>query len=199
MNLGLYNKLMKLKPSQNPTEWEMFLEVCDIYLRKRKIKNPVVVELGVLWNRQKPFYEQLLGAEHIGIDSEDSRGVPDIKGFTHDAGTINTLTAKLNGRSIDILFIDASHRYNWVKKDFELYSPLSNGIIAFHDIETGYKEERHKHQVWRLWNELLEESYVKEGRYKDYMFLSIRQCRRKKNRSGKMGIGLMMKNPIIKE
>lgn len=37
---------------------------------------------------------------------------------------------------IDFLFIDGDHRYDGVKQDFELYSPLvsDGGIIAFHDI-----------------------------------------------------------------
>jgi len=40
---------------------------------------------------------------------------------------------------IDLLFIDGDHRYEGVRKDFEMYSPLvrKGGIVAFHDICPG--------------------------------------------------------------
>jgi predicted O-methyltransferase YrrM len=62
--------------------------------------------------------------------------------------TKKKLVQKLNGRSIDFLFIDADHRYEGVKTDFELYALLvrDGGIIAFHDIlDQGVK---------RLWKEI---------------------------------------------
>jgi predicted O-methyltransferase YrrM len=42
----------------------------------------------------------------------------------------------LNGRGVDFLLIDGDHRYDGVRRDFELYSPLvgDGGLIAFHDI-----------------------------------------------------------------
>jgi len=197
MNHKLFNELMKKQAglSQNPPEWEMYLQICEAYIKKHKIAHPIVVELGTLWNQQKPFYEQLLGAQHIGIDSETSRGKPDIIGFTDRNTTMQALKARLNGRMIDILFIDASHRYHWVKADFERYSPLCNGIVAFHDIEAGRDASRCKHEVFKLWDELKELSYAKEGNleFTNHLFISIRQCRKKKGRSGRMGIGLMIK------
>ena len=78
MNLKLFKELMKQPPAQHPGEWRAFLEICESYLRKHKIKNPVVVELGVYENKQKRFYEQFLGAEHIGIDKRSKRCTPEI-------------------------------------------------------------------------------------------------------------------------
>jgi hypothetical protein len=51
--------------------------------------------------------------------------------------------AFLRGRRIDLLFIDADHRYQGVRRDFELYSPLCRTwwVIGFHDIVD------HKHDV----------------------------------------------------
>jgi cephalosporin hydroxylase len=54
----------------------------------------------------------------------------------------------LEGEKIDFLFIDGDHRYDAVKRDLEMYSPLvrKGGIIALHDI--GYAEEGGVHKLW---------------------------------------------------
>lgn len=54
----------------------------------------------------------------------------------------------LNGEKLDFLFIDGDHRYENVKKDFDMYAPLvrEKGIIALHDI--GYAEEGGVHKLW---------------------------------------------------
>lgn len=36
-------------------------------------------------------------------------------------------------REIDLLFIDGCHKYNYVKADFENWSPWVAGFVAFHD------------------------------------------------------------------
>jgi predicted O-methyltransferase YrrM len=55
---------------------------------------------------------------------------------SHRLSTKKELLGKLQGREIDFLLIDGDHRYNGVKRDWQMYSPLvkRNGIIAFHDI-----------------------------------------------------------------
>jgi cephalosporin hydroxylase len=63
--------------------------------------------------------------------------------------------ARLIGdRPIDMLFIDADHRYEGVKRDYELYSPLvrDGGLIAFHDIRPNTQDAAT--QVFRFWDEL---------------------------------------------
>lgn len=50
----------------------------------------------------------------------------------------------------DLVFIDADHRYEGVKRDFELYGALGKRV-ALHDI-VGHDEERYG--VKRLWNEI---------------------------------------------
>lgn len=54
----------------------------------------------------------------------------------------------LKGEYLDFLFIDGDHRYENVKKDFEMYAPLvkEKGIIALHDIN--YAEEGGVHKLW---------------------------------------------------
>jgi len=193
MNLELFNKLMikKQRPGQFQQEYLMFLEICETYLRKRKIENPIVVELGVAKNKQKRIWELLLGAEHIGIDISDKRGIPDILGDLHDPKTLGTLRGKLNGRMINILFIDADHSYEAVKKDFELYSPLCSDIIAFHDIETTRYQEDATREAWKFWDELKEQAYIKRG-IENFMFLSMHQYHVDKRKLGR-GIGVIIK------
>jgi predicted O-methyltransferase YrrM len=77
---------------------------------------------------------------------------------SHHHATLKILEEILNGRKLDVLFIDGDHTYKGVKKDFEMYSPLvrQNGIIAFHDIVDVPLEENV--EVKEFWNEI-------KGRY----------------------------------
>jgi len=185
-SLKLFNRLFEKRPSQRKEEWLAFLEICEMYLKKRSIERPVVVELGIYNNMQKKFYEQLLEAEHIGIDISDKRSSPDIKGDTHDPETLRRLKEKLDGRSINILFIDACHKYNDVKKDFEIYLPLCSNIIAFHDTEIGRRGGRDGHQAWKVWDNLKDITYKDERKYRDFLFFSIQHGQGP-------GIGVMIK------
>ncbi len=217
MNRKRYNRLMRRgAPKQHPPEWRAFLELCEDHMKKQGIEHPVVVELGSYKNDQKKFYEQLLNAEHIGIDISDS-GKPDIKGSTYKSKTLKALKKKLNGRDINILFIDASHRYKNVKKDYEIYAPLCKNIVALHDVELGRYQVERTREVWKFWDELKlkahkeTQSYAfcpvsahscpaKTRRvpkeeytaYKDYLFISIHQHRTEGDGSQK-GIGLIIK------
>jgi len=185
MNIELFNTLMKHRPAQHPHEWKIFLEICESYLERQKIKNPLVVELGIYENRQKVFWNKLFGAEHIGIDAFTRRAVPDILGNSNDPKTLGMLKEKLKGRPIDILFIDASHWYERVKKDFKMYSPLCNGIVAFHDTNYGrYRGKRANREVWKFWDELKAESPMRAGENKDFLFVSIERTN---------GTGMMIK------
>ena len=179
MNLELFNTLWKDRPSQRKSEWKRFLELCERHLERYKIENPIVVELGTWNNKQKIFYEQLLGAKHIGINFRKKRGKPDIYGHTHDSKTMIKLTKMLNGRSINILFIDAGHTYEDVKKDYELYSPLCPDIIALHDIETHRHSRKKDFEVWKFWDELKVRG--------NYSCISI------KDKYDHMGIGVIIK------
>ena len=137
MNLKLFKQLLKeCHPGQNPVEWQYFLEFVERYFKDRNIQNPIVVELGVRGGCQQRFYEQILGAQYIGIDFSDKFSKPDIMGNTHDPETLKTLVDMLNGKPIDLLFIDADHSYNSAQKDFQLYGTLTKHLVAFHDIRT---------------------------------------------------------------
>jgi len=179
MSLELFEQLWEQgRPSQHSGEWRTFLQLCESYLKKHKIEHPIVVELGLFANTQKKFYEQLLGAEHIGINVYNTRCIPDIIGNTHNPETLRMLKEKLNGKPINILFIDAGHTYRAVEKDFEIYGPLCNDIIALHDINLGRNTTKETRQVWRFWDEL------KTRECENFSFISIER---------REGIGVMMR------
>lgn len=69
--------------------------------------------------------------------------IPDI---SQSNNTLNNVKSILNGSKLDFLFIDGNHMYEAIKTDFELYSPLVHGIIAFHDI--GINEEGGGNKFW---------------------------------------------------
>lgn len=144
MNLEHFNALLNSGHHvwQQPQEWQLFLEFVDAYFKNRKIERPIVVELGTAGNSQKKFYEELLGARHIGINISDVRNKPDILGDTHDESTVEKLKSILGGKPINLLFIDANHNYQDVKQDYEMYAPLTKNIIAFHDIKLQREEVR---------------------------------------------------------
>lgn len=194
MNLELLKNFMRPKglPGQKRSEWQMFLEICETYIEKQKIKKPIVVELGVKRNKQKRFWKQFFGAEHIGIDISNRKGEPDILGDLHDPETLRVLKKKLRGRPISILFIDADHSYEAVKRDFEIYSPLCDGIVAFHDIEAfrySVLPKGKKTEVWKFWDELKRKAHEGIAEYKDFLFLSISQY----EKHGQLGIGVIIK------
>jgi len=68
--------------------------------------------------------------------------VEPIQGYSHDIG------AKWN-KSIDLLFIDASHDFDDIEKDYELFSPWvrPGGIVALHDVAPQWKGP------YKIWND----------------------------------------------
>jgi hypothetical protein len=147
LNLEKFNLLMggfrRKELGQDPLEWRNFLGFCSDYFTSRGILRPLVVEIGIWNGLQRRFYEALLGAEYIGIDNgvpfapitiKEPCAVPDILGDSHDPATLEKLLRRLAGRRVDLLFIDGDHSYASVRQDFELYSPLTQHIVAFHDM-----------------------------------------------------------------
>jgi GT2 family glycosyltransferase/predicted O-methyltransferase YrrM len=59
-----------------------------------------------------------------------------IRADSHDPATVERVREVLNGRQVDLLFVDGDHTYYGARKDFELYAPLvaQDGLIAFHDV-----------------------------------------------------------------
>jgi len=156
MNLKTFERMGM--PTQNRCEWRNFLTYIDAYFFNHRIFRPNVVEIGVLNNRQKDFYEKLLGFNHIGIDKEAKYSTPDILGDSRSPETLKKLKEMLNGEPIDLLFIDGSHSMEGVSGDYHTYLPYVKHIIVFHDVV--YYERT----VRLFWDSLMQASRENGGK-----------------------------------
>ena len=172
--------------AQDIAEWKMYLEFVKGYFKNRGIEQPVVVEIGVMHNAQKAYYEELMGAEHIGIDINPNCA-PDILGDSHKPQTMQELHRVLCGRKIDLLFIDGNHSYASVKQDYELFGLLTEHIVAFHDISASINSD-----VRRFWQELSSANGYLAIAFNQYnTAISVAD-----NRFIDMGIGLIIKRDV---
>ena len=85
-----------------------------------------------------------------------------IRANSHEEATLNKVKNLLNGKKFDFIFIDGDHTYEGVKKDFEMYNPLTKekALIAFHDIVIHPIELNVG--VNKFWNELKQNHEYRE-------------------------------------
>jgi hypothetical protein len=97
---------------------------------------------GTLWAFRQ------VGARVLGVTAAQGKGLfgtgepllthgaEVVIGDSHDVDTVYRLAALLAGTEVDLLFIDADHRYDAVADDFRRYGPLvrRGGLVALHDI-----------------------------------------------------------------
>ena len=76
-----------------------------------------------------------------------------LRADSHNTSTLNKVRRILGNTKLDVLFIDADHTYNGVRRDFAMYSGLvrKGGLVVFHDI---CKQQRHDVEVDRFWREI---------------------------------------------
>ena len=87
--------------------------------------------------------------------ARDRQRIHLVRGDTRSRDTKTRIAALVCGKGkVDFLFIDADHRYEGVRADYEEYAPFvrEGGLIAFHDIVPG--DETLVGGVPRFWNEL---------------------------------------------
>jgi cephalosporin hydroxylase len=79
--------------------------------------------------------------------------IHEVLGNSHDTQTHDRVKTLLDGRKLDLLFIDGDHTYAGVRHDYETYRSLvrPGGLIAFHDIVPTQWPEC---QVDRFWGEV---------------------------------------------
>lgn len=96
--------------------------------------------------------------------ASDRQNIAIVKADSHDERTVGKIQNILAGRKVDILFIDADHTYQGVKRDFDLYSSLVRpcGRIFFHDVVTQMppKPNSQFHKLWKSDVELIWKSGV---------------------------------------
>jgi predicted O-methyltransferase YrrM len=87
-----------------------------------------------------------------------------LRANSHEEATRHSLVEALDGRKIDLLFIDGDHTYQGVKGDFEAYKSLvsPNGLIAFHDICLFPDEWGESVGVGLFWSEIASQHKVME-------------------------------------
>lgn len=178
MNMRTFNKLVNEGTARlNRSEWLIFTQVCEIYLKSHKIKNPVIVEIGMEERSQAEFYKQIFGADYSGVNQPKD---------------MKWLKEKLDGKIIDILSISGGG-YKEVKANFDVYSPLCGGIITIHDIESCRYKKRQAAESWKLWDELKLKTIRGAEKYENFLFLSIYK---KRIRGNQRGIGVIIKRWI---
>ncbi|WP_242202506.1 class I SAM-dependent methyltransferase [Aestuariivivens insulae] len=159
---------------QYPEEFKAFANYVS------KIRPKVVVEIGTkrggsfyVWARYfKPQHLisiDLPGGIHGGgypkqkacffksfLSDLPTSKVSLIQANSHSPATLEHLKHLLNGAAIDFLFIDGDHRYEGVRQDFEMYSPLvrKGGYVGFHDIIASDYHHQMDCYVDKLWEEL---------------------------------------------
>lgn len=65
-----------------------------------------------------------------------------LQGDSHSSEMLARVKTAVGAWPLDYLFIDGDHKYEGVRRDFEMYAPLvrKGGLIAFHDIVDGPPE-----------------------------------------------------------
>ena len=64
-----------------------------------------------------------------------------VDGNSIDPNTKEKLLSSSQMDKFNIVFIDADHRYEYVKEDIKLYSDLAENVLFFHDIKPRIKNE----------------------------------------------------------
>lgn len=143
--------IAKCNPSQNHEELN------DLLLEVEKIKPKKILEIGVHVGGSLKVWKAIFNPDLlIGVDAKlkpqaKEAGATLIEGTSQSVGVVEKIVNL--SEKFDFIFIDGSHYYRDVKKDFEIYKTFvrEGGIMGFHDvILTG----NNTCEVYKLWNEI---------------------------------------------
>lgn len=90
-------------------------------------------------------------AERIRACAAPDQTLHLLQGDSHDPRTALAVTELLDGRSVDLLFIDGDHSLEGVTRDWLDYGPLvrEGGLVAFHDIVDHRRDDVGVHLLWQ--------------------------------------------------
>ena len=176
----IWSDAQKFKIQQKQNEWFTFLdEICKLS-DPEWIFEPVdiIIEIGS-YDGGSTVALSHVTKELITIDLEttprfDTFGYPEdseIKGSayirqkckflmtqpnSHNVTTFEEVKQILNGRKVDVLFINGDNSYEGVKQDFNLYSELvkEGGLIGVHSIIRSNFHEQYNCFVHDFWDEI---------------------------------------------
>jgi predicted O-methyltransferase YrrM len=140
------------------------------------IQPKVVVEIGTrtcgtsfLLSQAIPSVQAFIGLdlyvanwEKFRLFARPGQEIRSIEGSSYSDEIVQRVKDILNGRPIDMLFIDGDHSYDGAKQDFQQYHSLvrDGGLIALHDIvqdhrtRFGTDSPGYSGGVPTLWNKL---------------------------------------------
>jgi predicted O-methyltransferase YrrM len=152
-----------------------FLALCDLV---RGIEPRIIVEIGtdlggtlfvltraassdaVIISVDLPRWHLKSRSALFEAFAHDEQRILVVRGDSHSAAIVDKVAKSLDGREIDLLFIDGDHSYEGVKTDFKTYMRFvkNGGMIAFHDINPdNYSKfgggEPKGGEVYRFWDE----------------------------------------------
>jgi len=150
----------KYFPSQNKFELQNIIFWLKGYFNN-KINS--IIEVGTFRGGTLRFWREILDKDGIliSVDLNDRGYMDEIKGMYKDDNrvkfvigdstsetTIKNVIDTLDKKQVDVLFIDANHLSEYVRKDYENYEKMvkSGGVIIFHDIVNT--------QIKPVWDEL---------------------------------------------
>ncbi len=151
--------------------WQNVPELAEVlYLVAQEVPLGVVVEVGcawggtlyawrhIPWRNQPDVYGITMG--HFADLPADTHGAVVIDGDSHDQATLDELAGHLDGRPVDVLFIDGDHTYDGCLADWRMYSPLvrPGGLVLLHDIRCAGEEA-----VARVWEEVIKPEAAASG------------------------------------
>ena len=122
----------------------------------------VVLELGTFRGDSLRVWREHLDPELlVGVQDTDETtpevaaelGCELVRGFSQQLETYLAVLGRLDGRPVDLLYVDGDHTYEAVSRDWELYSPLvrAGGLVVLHDAVI---EDNPTVDVHRLYREL---------------------------------------------